>query len=176
MAALHTRLDRFVGLIGQGCMLIAVLLFATGLGLLTSDIALRYLLNRPMAYVSEIVTIGFLYVYMLGAAALYVRNEDIVLDFIYLRFGMRVRAVWLLVIHLAIAATMLVALDATLQMIALQRHVPTPLLRIPLVTQHYAFVAAAAIIMLSSLVNALGCLVALRAGHDPLHHRAATAS
>jgi TRAP-type C4-dicarboxylate transport system permease small subunit len=129
-----------------------------------------------MAYVSEIVTIGFLYVYMLGAAALYVRNEDIVLDFIYLRFGMRVRAVWLLVIHLAIAATMLVALDATLQMIALQRHVPTPLLRIPLVTQHYAFVAAAAIIMLSSLVNALGCLVALRAGHDPLHHRAATES
>ena len=36
--------------------------------------------RQPMAYVSEVVTIAFIYVYLLGAAALYARNEDLVLD------------------------------------------------------------------------------------------------
>jgi TRAP-type C4-dicarboxylate transport system permease small subunit len=172
--AFHT-LDRFRSLLGGIALGIAIALFAMSLLLLASDILMRYGFNEPMAYVSELVTIAFIYVYLLGAAALYARNEDLVLDLLYSRVGPRLRQVWLLLIYLGIAATMAVTLQVTIELMILQRHMPTPLLRIPLIIQHGALVACCTVILVSSLVDALGCLVWLLSGREPWPARAAVA-
>lgn len=167
MTALHAFLRGIASGLGQACLAICAALFTASTLLLAADIALRYLFNRSMANVSEIVAIAFVYVYMLGAAALYVRNEDIVLDLVYRHFGVRTRAAWQVVVHLAIAATMAVTLVVTLQLMEIQKSVPTPLLRIPLIVEHAALAAAAAIITFSSLVDALGAALAWRRGVAP---------
>lgn len=159
---------RFLGALALG---ICLALFAACTVLLSTDIVMRYIFNAPMAYVSEIVTIAFIYVYLLGAAALYARNEDLVLDVLYNRVGPRPRRVWLLLIYLGIAVTMTVTLQVTIELMILQRTMPTPLLRIPLIIQHAALAAASAVILFSSLVDALGCCVWMRTGREPWRAR-----
>jgi TRAP-type C4-dicarboxylate transport system permease small subunit len=151
---------------------LCIALFGICTVLLSADIVMRYVFNAPMAYVSEVVTIAFIYVYLLGAAALYARNEDLVLDVLYNRVGPRLRQVWLLLIYLGIAATMAVTLQVTVELMVLQRNMPTPLLRIPLIIQHAALVAASVVILFSSLVDALGCCVWMRTGRAPWPARA----
>jgi TRAP-type C4-dicarboxylate transport system permease small subunit len=168
-------LDRVRGLIGGAALGLAITLFGVSLLLLTADIVMRYGFNAPMAYVSEVVTIAFIYVYLLGAAALYARNEDLVLDLLYARVGARLRPVWLLLIYLGIAATMIVTLRVTIELMVLLRTMPTPLLRIPFIIQHGALVACCAVILVSSLVDALGCVVWLQSGREPWRARAAGA-
>lgn len=169
--AFHTLdgVRRFLGALALG---ICLALFAACTVLLSTDIVMRYAFNAPMAYVSEIVTIAFIYVYLLGAAALYARNEDLVLDVLYNRVGPRLRQVWLLLIYLGIAVTMMVTLQVTIDLMILQRTMPTPLLRIPLIIQHAALAAASAVILFSSLVDALGCCVWMRTGREPWRARA----
>lgn len=167
-------LDRVRRLVAATALGICVALFALCMALLTADIVMRYAFDAPMAYVSEVVTIAFIYVYLLGAAALYARNEDLVLDALYNRFGPRFRQVWLLLIYLGIAVTMGVTLQVTIELMILQRSMPTPLLRIPLIIQHAALAAASLVILFSSLVDALGCCVWMRSGREPWRARAET--
>jgi TRAP-type C4-dicarboxylate transport system permease small subunit len=173
MESAFAALDRFRRLLGAAALWMAVALFGISMLLLSADIVMRYAFNAPMAYVSEVVTIAFIYVYLLGAAALYARNEDLFLDLLYNRVGPRLRQVWLLLIYLGVAATMLVTLEVTIQLMVLQRHMPTPLLRIPLIVEHGALVACCVVILVSSLVDALGCLIWLRSGREPWPARAA---
>lgn len=168
-------LDRVRHVLGWVALGVAIALFGACLLLLAADIVMRYVFNEPMAYVSEIVTIAFIYVYLLGAAALYARNEDLILDLLYNRMGPGFRPLWLLLIYLGIAATMLVTIDVTVALMAIQRNMPTPLLRIPLIIQHGALVACCVVILISSLVDALGCVVWMRSGREPWPARAAPA-
>ena len=176
MERAFTWLDRMRHLLGGLALAICLALFAGCLLLLAADIVMRYAFNAPMAYVSEVVTIAFIYVYLLGAAALYARNEDLVLDLLYRRVGERLRQIWLLLIYLGIAATMAVTLQVTIELMVIQRHMPTPMLRIPLIVEHAALAIASAIILVSSLVDAFGCLVWLRTGREPWPARAEAAA
>lgn len=168
-------LDRFRALLGSAALGIAIALFGISLLLLALDILMRYAFNSPMAYVSEVVTIAFIYVYLLGAAALYARNEDLVLDLLYRRVGERFRQVWLLLIYLGIAVTMIMTLQVTIELMILQRFMPTPLLRLPLIIEHGALLACCVVVLVSSLVDALGCLVWIRSGREPWPARIAAA-
>lgn len=170
------RLDRIRRAVGVLVLGICLVLFGICTALLGVDIFMRYVFEAPMAYVSEIVTIAFIYVYLLGAAALYARNEDLVLDILYNRVGPRMRQVWLLLIYLGIAATMAVTLWTTVELMILQRNMPTPLLRIPLIVEHAALAAACVVILFSSLVDAVGCCVWMRTGREPWPARAEPAA
>lgn len=135
--------------------------------LLLADISGRYLLNYPLQRVSETVTITFIWIFLLGAAALYSRNEDIFVDTLFDLAPARLQAVWLLVIQLAIAGCMILMLQQTLNLIEIQRRVLTPLLRLPLAVQHYALATATAMIAFTSLIDALGSLILLHVGQRP---------
>ncbi len=135
--------------------------------LLLADISGRYLLNYPLQRVSETVTITFIWIFLLGAAALYSRNEDIFVDTLFGLAPERLQALWLLLIQLAIAGCMILVLQETLKLIHIQRRVLTPLLRLPLAVQHYALATATALIAFTSLIDALGSLILLLRGQRP---------
>lgn len=160
-------LARGTRLLSRACLAACVVLFAASLAVLAAEIVLRYGFNSPLQNAGEAVTIAFIYVYLLGGAALYARNEDIALDFFFRRVGVTPRAIWLLVIHLAIVATMAITLVETVKLIAVQRAVLTPALRLPLGVQHAALALASAVIAYASLVEALGCWIWLRSGKRP---------
>jgi TRAP-type C4-dicarboxylate transport system permease small subunit len=149
------------------CLAIAVLLFAGALGVMSVDVVMRYVFNHPLQNIGEGVTIAFIYVYLLGGAALYARNEDIALDYLFRRAGRQVQAVWMLVIYLVIAATMAVVLVQTMMLMQVQHGVRTPALRLPLGIEHAALALAAAVICYASLVEAVGCWIWARSGTRP---------
>lgn len=146
---------------------VCALAFFACLMMLLADITGRYILNYPLQRVSETVTITFIWIYLLGAAALYSRNEDIFVDTFFLLAPERMRALWLLLIQLAIVACMIVVLRETLHLIHVQRRMLTPLLRLPLAVQHYALAAATIMIAFTCLIDALGSLIWLLRGHRP---------
>ena len=153
--------------LSAACVAVSVFLFAASLVLMAADIVLRYAFNHPLQHVGEAVTIAFIYVYLVGGAALYARNEDIALDYFFRKAGVRPQALWLLVIYLAIAATMAVVAVQTLMLMKVQQGVLTPALRLPLGIEHAALAAAAAVICYTSLVEALGCWIWFRSGKRP---------
>ena len=167
MLRLYDSLDWVVWLLTHAALALCVLLFGLSTILLAAEIVGRYLFNHPFQNVAETVTIAFIYVFMIGAAALYSRNEDIALDYFFIRTGAKVQAVWLLLIFLAIAVTMTVVTTATIQLIQIQGNVRTPSLRLPLGVEHAALAVAAAMIAFTSLVDALGCLIWIVSGRRP---------
>jgi TRAP-type C4-dicarboxylate transport system permease small subunit len=167
MEILFRRLSGGTRAIAAACLALCVLLFVASLGILTAEIVLRYFFNPPLQNVGEAVIIAFIYVYLVGGAALYARNEDIALDYFFNKAGMKPRAAWLLIVYLAIAATMAVVLVETIKLIQVQAGVLTPALRLPLGIEHAALAVAAAVIIYSSLVEALGCWIWLRSGIRP---------
>lgn len=167
MLRLHDFLDRIAWALTHVALGICVFLFGFSTLMLTAEIVGRYVFNYPFQYIAETVTIGFIYIFMVGAAALYSRNEDIALDYFFARANSKIQAVWLLLIFLAIACTMSVTLVATVQLIRIQGDVLTPSLRIPLGVEHAALAIAAAMIAFTSLVDALGCLIWAVSGRRP---------
>lgn len=167
MESLFRRLAAGTRLMSAGCLGLAVTLFAASLAVLATEIVMRYVFNHPLQNVSEGVTIAFIYVYLLGGAALYARNEDIALNYFFNKAGAKPRAIWLLAIYLAIALTMAVVLVETVKLILVQRGVLTPSLRLPLGIEHAALALGAAVILYSSVVEALGCWIWFRSGTRP---------
>lgn len=167
MERLYHPLDRARLLMARAVLMICTILFGGCLLLLASDIALRYLLRSPMQHVSEIVTIAFIYVYLLGAAALYARNEDISLDFIFRRFGVSAQAIWLMIIYLGVAFTMAVTLVETISLMDIQKGIKTPSMRLPLGIEHAALAIMSLLILFTSLVDALHCWIWFRRGERP---------
>ena len=167
LARLFVGLSRVARSVSAACLALCMLLFVGCLGVLAADIVLRYAFNAPLQNVSEGVIIAFIYVYMIGGAALYARNEDIALDYLFNKAERKPRALWLLAVYLAIAATMTVVLVETVKLMMVQRGVLTPQLRLPLGIEHAALALAATVILYSSLVDAIGCWIWFRSGSRP---------
>jgi TRAP-type C4-dicarboxylate transport system permease small subunit len=152
----------------SACLALSVSLFAASFAVLTADIVMRYIFNHPLQHVGEGVTIAFIYVYLVGGAALYCRNEDIAVDYFFRKVGVKPQAIWLLAIYLAIAATMAITLVETLKLIEVQRGVLTPALRLPLSIGHAALVVATTVIFYASAVEAFGCWIWFKSGIRPV--------
>ena len=96
METLFHGLARGTRVLTTGCLALSVFLFMACLGVLAADIALRTLFNHPLQNVGEGVIIAFIYVYLVGGAALYARNDDIALDFLFLKAGVSTpRCTWI---------------------------------------------------------------------------------
>lgn len=167
VVTLHRILARVARGASVLCLAISGGLFAASTALLTAEITLRYLFNHPLQNVSEMVTIAFVYVFLLGGAALYLRNEDVVLDYFFRRMPEPAQIWMLAIISLAIAATMVVVVDQTWFLMSVQGRVPTPSLRLPLAVQMAPLVIAAALIGFGAFVDALGCIVWRATGVRP---------
>jgi TRAP-type C4-dicarboxylate transport system permease small subunit len=165
--ALFQTLAKGTRSVSAVCLALSVFLFGASLAIMAAEIVLRYAFNHPLQNVGEAVIIAFIYVYLVGGAALYARNEDIALDYIFRKVGMKPQAIWLLIIYLAVAATMAVVLVETVMLIKIQQGVLTPALRLPLGIEHAALAVAAAVIFYASLVEAIGCWIWFRSGKRP---------
>jgi TRAP-type C4-dicarboxylate transport system permease small subunit len=116
---------------------VASLLFVAAMTLYAAEIVMRGFLNTGYPDYYEVVGIAFIYVFLLGAAALYARNEDIVIDLVYDRLPLSARPWLVLAVYVGIVATMTVVLVHT------------------------------ASIVFTSLVEALGCLIWIGSGTRP---------
>ncbi len=167
MEKLFHKLAKGTRWMSAACLALCVFLFAASLAVLAAEIVLRYGFNHPLQNIGEAVTIAFIYVYLVGGAALYARNEDIAVDYFFRKVGVKPQALWLLLIYLAIAATMAVTLVETLKLIQVQHGILTPALRLPLSIQHAALAVAAVVIIYASVVEAIGCWIWFRSGRRP---------
>jgi TRAP-type C4-dicarboxylate transport system permease small subunit len=139
-------------------------LFLLGLALYTAEIVLRYGFDSGIPEYYELVGIGFIYVFLLGAAALYARSEDIVIDLIYARLPARAQA-WLeLAVQVAIVATMIVVAVQAWRLAVAQWNIPTPLLQVPEAVKVLPLVVGAASIALASAVEAWACAMSIASG------------
>lgn len=171
MERLYIGLDTVRHRIADVALAVSAVLTALTFAMLTIDIVARYIIGRSIQHVAELSILAFLYVFMLGVAALYARNEDIVLETFFEKLPPRGQAIWLLVVHLAIVATMIVICVQTDVIMDLQKTVRTPSLRLPIAVQYTALLIASAIIAFSSAVDAYGSLVRLATGHIPSSRR-----
>lgn len=146
---------------------IACTIFAATLVLLSVDVTLRYGFNSSLPGLHEGVAIAFVYVFLLGAAALYARNEDIVLEFVYSRFPAKARRWFLLAIYVAVAVTMAIVLAQTAVLIESQKRIMTSALRVPLSIQWIPLAIAAASITFTSLVEIWACSIWIVSGTRP---------
>jgi TRAP-type C4-dicarboxylate transport system permease small subunit len=112
----------------------------------------------------EIVGIGFLYVFMFGAAALYGRDEDITVSFIFLRAPSGLKAWWVLTVYVLICATTVVLGWESWKLISLQWTTPTPLLGVPESTRVVPVFAASISIAITSGCRIVACIVWLISG------------
>ncbi|NQU58507.1 MAG: TRAP transporter small permease subunit [Rhodospirillales bacterium] len=134
---------------------------------LAADVVLRYFFSAPIAGLHESMTLAFTFVFMLGAAALYARNQDIVLDFVYLRLPVQVQRYLVLGVYLAIVVALIVVLYHTIHLINLQWNLPTPALRIPQSVFVVPVAIAMASIIVTSLVESWACVIWICSGIRP---------
>lgn len=167
MEKIFQTLAKGTRLLSAASLGLCAFLFAASLGLMGAEIVLRYGFDYPLQNVGEAVIIAFIYVYLMGGAALYARNEDIALDYLFRKASVKPQAIWLLAIYLAISATMAVILVETIKLIQVQRGVLTPALRLPLGIEHAALAVAATLIFYASAVEAVGCWIWFRTGTRP---------
>lgn len=146
----------------------AGLLFALAMIALTAEVIARYGFNTTFQHLHEAVTIVFVYVFMLGAAALYARNEDIVITSLYDRLPRRTRELLLLAVYLMTAVVMAVVLVEAINLAQRQWRLPTPSMRVPRGVYGLAVATAAASILFTSLVECWACLIGLKSGTRPL--------
>jgi TRAP-type C4-dicarboxylate transport system permease small subunit len=131
------------------------------------EVFARGLLNRSIPEYFEFVGIGFVYVFLFGAAALYGRDEDIVIGYLFDRAPSHARPWWLLLVHALTAATMAATFVATFRIITLQWTTPTPLLGVPEGVRWIPLAIASASITASALVRTVACAAWLRRGERP---------
>jgi TRAP-type C4-dicarboxylate transport system permease small subunit len=143
---------------------LAATLFLLGLGLYTTEIVLRYGFRTGIPEYYELVGIGFIWVFLLGAAALYARNEDITIDLLHARLPERARPWLQLAVQLAVAVTMAVVAWYGWDLARRQWRTPTPLLKVSEAVRVAPLVLASASIVLSSLVEAWAALITIQAG------------
>lgn len=143
-------------------------IFALAMLALTIDVIGRYGFNHTIAHLHEAVTIGFVWVFLLGAAALYARNEDIVIASFADRLPKRWREVLILLVYLLTALVMAVVLVEAIGLARRQWRLPTPSLRLPRGIYGLAVAVAAASMVYTSLVEGWASLIGLRSGARPL--------
>jgi TRAP-type C4-dicarboxylate transport system permease small subunit len=160
-------LARLVRLAGTAQLWLAAAIFAACIALYAVEIAMRLLFHGGFPDYFEIIGISFLYVFLLGAAALYARDEDIIIDFLYLKAPPAVQAWWLLGVHCIVAVTVAVTAVVTWRLIVLQSAVPTPLLRIPESVRWVPLLIATGSILLTATARAVACAVWIRSGQVP---------
>ena len=146
---------------------VAGALFALATVALLVEITLRYGFDTGFPKSHEAVGIAFVYVFLLGAAALYGRNEDIAIDVFYRRLPEPL-ARWLaLFIFLAVAVGMVVVLAYTAEMIHLQGTLKTFLLRISMTVWFWPLAIASASIAFTSLVECWACAIWIKTETRP---------
>ena len=142
-------------------------LFLVSTSALAVDVVLRYFFSAPIAGLHETVMLAFTFVFLLGAAALYARNQDIVLEFVYRRLPAPVRRHLVLVVNLAIIVVLAVVLHQTFRLIDIQWNLPTPALRLPQSVFAFPVAIASVSIILTSLVECWACVLWIGNGIRP---------
>lgn len=141
--------------------------FVLALALYSAEIVMRAFFNTGFPEYYEIVGTAFIWVFLLGAAAMYGRDQDIVIELVQRRLPGRAGA-WLeLLVHAAIVATMAVTAEAGWRLAEAQWNVPTPLLEISESIKFLPLVVASVSIALSSGVQAWSCAIGLQTGKRP---------
>lgn len=142
-------------------------LFLASTTALAVDVVRRYVFSAPIAGLHETVTLAFTFVFLMGAAALYARNDDIVLELVYRRLPAWLRRYLVLAVYLAIIAALAVVLQQTLRLIAIQWSLPTPALRVPQGIFAVPVAIASVSIILTSVVECWACVLWIRTGIRP---------
>jgi TRAP-type C4-dicarboxylate transport system permease small subunit len=162
-----TALASFVRLVSTVQLWIAGVIFIGCVLFYGAEVFTRGLLNSSIPEYFEIVGIGFIYVFLFGAAALYGRDEDIIIGFLFDRASQAVQKWWLLVVHLLVMVTMAVTGIATFNIIQLQWSTPTPLLGISESTRWFPLAVACVSIVFTSGCRVVACIVWLNRGERP---------
>ncbi len=147
---------------------LAGVLFILSLGLYTAEVVMRTGFSTGYPEYYEVVGFAFMYVFLLGAGALYARNEDIMIEAIYLRLGPRPAAYLVSFVYAAMALTMAVIFFHTWKLIGLQMNTPTPMLEIPESVKWFPLLFLSASIVFTSLVELWGCVHWIASGTRPL--------
>ncbi len=161
------RAARIVRLLTWAQLALAGVLFVASLGLYTAEIVMRTGFSTGYPEYYEIVSFSFMYVFLLGASALYARNEDIMIEAVYFRLSERGKAWLVLLVYVLMVLTMAIIFVHTWRLIVLQINTPTPLLGVPESVKWIPLLFLSASIVFTSLVEVWGCLLWINRGTRP---------
>ncbi len=147
---------------------LCAVLFCVALAGLTVDIVMRYALSSSVRGMQEIVNLVFIWIFMLGFAALYACNGDAAITFAVRALPVRARIVVAGFVSLLICASMAIVLKETLGLIASQMSIASMELGIPEPVRMASLAVAAASVAVTSLLDAWGCLLWARHGVRPV--------
>lgn len=142
-------------------------IFVIAMVALTIDIVLRYGANSSISGLHEAVVIAFVYVVMLGAVALYSKNEDIVVSIFVSKFPNNLQILTGFFVHTIIALTMLIVCHETVLLTSVQMQVPTPQLGWPLGVQWIPLAIASGTIFAFSLLELWAHFLWWKSGSRP---------
>jgi TRAP-type C4-dicarboxylate transport system permease small subunit len=164
---LVSALASLVRLVSAVQLWLAGIIFIGCVLLYGAEVFTRGFLNSSIPEYFEIVGIGFVYVFLFGAAALYGRDEDIIIGFLFDRVPQAVQKWWLLGVHLLVMVTMAVTGIAAFNIMQLQWSTPTPLLGISESTRWFPLAIASISIVFTSGCRVVACIVWLSRRERP---------
>lgn len=153
--------------ITRAMLAISGLFFCLAVAGLTADIVSRAMLQSSIRGVDEVVVLLFVWIFMLGTAALYARNGDVALTIVVRTLPPRGRKLAALGVALVIAVSMALVFWQTVLLLWSQRGVVSADLGIPDAARFAPVAIATAFITFTSLVEAWSCAVWLLGGARP---------
>lgn len=126
-----SRLRRARELSRRGAEVVAVVLLATMFGAFLIQIFLRYVMNWPVGWTSEVSTATWLWVVLWGAAFVVDEREEIRFDILYRAVGESTRRVFDMLTGTAVIVIYAVSLPAIIGYVSFMRVERTDYLKIP---------------------------------------------
>jgi TRAP-type C4-dicarboxylate transport system permease small subunit len=164
---------RWVRGVTHAMLAIAAMLFCVALAGLAGDIVMRYLFDSSIRGMQEIVNLLFSWIYMLGIAALYARKGDAAITFIARSLPVRLQIGLSGLVALIIAASMIVVVVCTIELITAQTSIRSAELGIPEPLRFAPLAIAAGCIALTGLIDLWSCVLWARIGVRPMIWREA---
>lgn len=158
---------RCVRIVTRGGLMLAATLFCVAIAGLACDVAMRYLLHSSIRGMQEIVNLLFIWIYMIGIAAMYARKGDAAITFIARALPISLQIVLASLVALGISASMSVVALETMHLIAAQLAIRTAELGLPEPLRFIPLVIAAACVAITSLIDFWSCTLWARFGVRP---------
>ena len=155
------RLVRFVT---AAVVAVCGVLFCLALIGLSVEIVMRTVLGSSVRGMQEVVTLAFIYAFLLGTAALYSRNEDVALTIFVKATPARWHSFLALLVSTTMAITMAIVFVETIRLMDAQRSIVSLELGIPEPFRFAPLAAAAAMMACTSLIDAWGHAISALGG------------
>ena len=164
--ALFQRLNYFLA---QTAKVVVSIMLAVNLTIVFAGVIFRYVFGQPLGWVYEVAIFLMMWSAFVGSAALSRENAHVSLDFIVLKFPVRVREGILAVMEVAVIVFLAVIIQSSLTMIQGLMVSKSAYIRLPMVWVYSSVPVGMGMVLLQQIEQLILHCVTIVTGDDAMH-------